>query len=98
MRWTVGAIVLAATAGPAQAGSSVRVTPIGGAPFGTSSGALMEGLSWGYDPFPPDPAGLAAPGSLYDNVPTFLGGSAEPGIFGPFGSPLVTATTRAASG
>ena len=69
----------------ALAGSTATVTPIGGSIGQPFNNGTMHGYSYNFAKGGPA-AGDFPPRNLYDNIPTFLGGTGTPGFFGPFGS------------
>lgn len=78
-----GLLALAAASGPSIAGTSVTVTPMGGSIVAPSDFGVIDGFVYH---FPDQPDGPGPPLSLYDNVPTFLGGTSDPLDWGPFGA------------
>lgn len=79
-----GSLAVGLIAGPALAGSSATVTPIDGTMGSYFDNGQLSGHSFNFAPG--GGAGGIPPGNLYDNIPTFLGGTADPGLYGPFGS------------
>ena len=69
-------------AAPAMAGPSATVTPIDGTMGNFFDNGQISGHSFNFAPGGGAAGGL--PRNLYDNIPTFLGGTADPGMFGPF--------------
>jgi hypothetical protein len=79
-----GTLAVGLIAAPALAGSSATVTPIGGSMGSFFDNGQMSGHSYNFAPG--GGAGGGPPRNLYDNIPTFLGGTADAGMFGPFGT------------
>ena len=69
--------------GTAVAGTSVTVTPMGGSIVAPHDFGAIDGFRYS---FPIEHPGTGPPFALYDNVPTFLGGTSDPRFGGPFGS------------
>lgn len=86
-----GLITLVTTAlmtAPALAGSSATVTPLGGSIGSPFDSGPAHGVR--YDFGSGGPAGQGPPFNLYDNIPTFFGGTSTQGFCGPFGKPCHT--------
>ncbi len=72
-------------AAPAMAGPSATVTPIDGTMGSSFDNGQIHGHSFNFAPG--GGAGGGPPRNLYDNIPTFLGGTSDVGCrFGPFGT------------
>ncbi len=69
-------------AAPAMAGPSATVTPIDGTMGNSFDNGQISGHSFNFAPG--GGAGGGPPFNLYDNIPTFLGGTSDPGTCGPF--------------
>lgn len=78
-----GSLALGLAAAPAMAGSNVLINSLGGSPGSSFNMNGMQGYSWNFN------EGLSGgyQGTLYDNIPTFLGGtSTGQQTFGAFGT------------
>lgn len=84
-RSVLGALAVGMTAGTAFAGSSYSITPMGGSFNDTQwfDAGELRGHAYNFIPNG-GPAG-GPPRNLYDNIPTFFGGTSDPGLYGPFG-------------
>ncbi len=75
---------LGLVAAPAMAGPSATVTPIDGTMGNFFDNGQVHGHSFNFAAG--GGAGGVHPFNLYDNIPTFLGGTSDPGTCGPFGT------------
>ncbi len=74
---------LGMVAAPAMAGPTATVTAIDGTMGTFFDNGQIHGHSYNFAPG--GGASSGPPRNLYDNIPTFLGGTADAGNFGPFG-------------
>ncbi len=82
------ALTIAVATAAAHAGSSVTITPMGGSIGVPFDDGLVHGFTY---EFPKSlPPGSGPPFNLYDNIPTFFGGTSDDGVCGPFTVPCST--------
>ena len=75
-------LAMGLVAAPAMAGPTATVTPIDGTMGNFFDNGQIHGHSFNFAPG--GGAGGGPPFNLYDNIPTFLGGTSDVGWFTPF--------------